>query len=78
MTETFYVWVLHDKRKVIVDDIGQPYVSDKLELIAEIEDDWFKAKDIGDAKAKELGYVVDYDNFAGRWAESQFDLDLDL
>jgi len=66
-TEQYYVWVLPESRKVLVEDRGGIPLgcSEHKEFPT-----WEQARDYGHARAKELGYEVEYDNDAGRYYDA--------
>ena len=67
--EQFYVWIIPDLQEVLIEDIGNPPVeASEYKTFT----DWFEALEYGNNKAKELGYHIEIDNWAGRYSEQMF------
>lgn len=59
------IWILHDKRQVLLTDIPGPVLGATFFGRYELpEMGWGRAREIAEAEAKRLGYELEYEIFA--------------
>lgn len=62
MTREAYLWLLPDRRLVLLTDDPGPPVGGRLAGIYPLPDEgWGKAGEVARAKAKDYGYEIEYD-----------------